>query len=344
MGIILSDALHLTLRERHRKERDGRVKDRIKAVLLRDKGYSYEEIADVLFLSDEAARNHVVDYLREEKLAPENGGSEPNLNADQTVKLLAHLQEHTYLYVREIMAYTLATFGVTYSVTGMTSWLHRNGYSYHRPAVVPAKADKAKQEAWLAWYENLKATLGDEDHILFGDGVHPTHAVRVACGWIRKGERREIPTNGSGRRLNVVGALDLAQMQVHTQEFETINAQSIIAFLSFLLVQMPRGILHLILDQARYHTCAETTAWLANHPRIQVHFLPSYSPNLNAIEPLWKIMHEHTTYNRYHAHFNDFTEKIRAFFTTTFPKNATRWTDRLTDNFRLMGAPLLANS
>ena len=344
MGTIIPDELHLALRERHRKERDGRVKDRIKAVLLRDMGYSYEEIAAVLLISDEGARKHVADYLREEKLAPENGGSEPNLNAEQAVKLLAHLEERTYLYVHEIVAYVRATFGVAYSVSGMTAWLHRNGFSYHRPAVVPAKADKAKQEAWLAWYERLKQTIGEVDHILFGDGVHPTHEVQVACGWIRKGERKDIPTNGSGRRLNIVGALDLAEMKVYTQEYETIRGEQMIAFLTYLLAQLPRGIIHLIFDQARYSVSKEVAQWLALNPRIQLHFLPSYSPNLNAIECLWKVMREHVMYNRYYAHFNDFTEAIRGFFSTTFPQNAHAWTDRLTDNFRVMHSPLLANS
>jgi transposase len=344
MGIILPNELHMALRERHRKERDGRVKDRIKAVLLRDKGYSYEEIAEVLFLSDEAARKQVSDYLREEKLAPENGGSEPELSAEDTAKLVAHLHERTYLYVREIVAYVEKEFCVTYSVSGMTALLHRNGFSYHRPAVVPAKADKAKQEVWLAWYENLKKTLGDDDHILFGDGVHPTHEVQVACGWIKKGVRKEIPTNGSGRRLNILGGLDLAEMKVYTQEYETIRGEQMIAFLTYLLVQLPRGMIHLIFDQARYSVCAEVAAWLALNPRIRLHFLPSYSPNLNAIECLWKLMREHVMYNRYYAHFKDFTEAIRGFFNVTFPKNALDWTDRLTDNFRVMQSPLIANS
>jgi transposase len=344
MGVILPDELHIALRERHRKERDGRVKDRIKAVLLRDKGYSYEEIAEVLFLSDEAVRQHVADYLHEQKLAPENGGSEPNLNADQTAKLLSHLQEHTYLYVREIVAYVATTFAITYTVSGLTSWLHRNGFSYHCPAVVPAKADKAKQEAWLAWYENLKKTIGEDDHILFGDGVHPTHEVQVARGWIKKGVRKEMPTNGSGKRLNILGALDLAEMQVHTQEYETLDGANMIKFLSYLLTQLPRGTLHLIYDQARYSKCTEVAAWLAKNPRIQLHFLPSYSPNLNAIECLWKLMREHVMYNHYYAHFRDFTEAIRGFFKVTFPINASRWTDRLTDNFRVIHSPLMANS
>ena len=50
---------------RHRGERDGRVRDRIKAVLLRDDGMSYGEIARVLFLSDEGVRQQIEDYLRQ---------------------------------------------------------------------------------------------------------------------------------------------------------------------------------------------------------------------------------------------------------------------------------------
>ena len=51
------------------------------------------------------------------------------------------------------------------------------------------------------------------------DGVRPTHAVRFACCWIKKGGRMEIPTNGSQRRLNILGALDLEDMAIHTQEY-----------------------------------------------------------------------------------------------------------------------------
>ena len=69
---------------RHRGERDGRVGDRIKAVLLRDDGMSYGEIARVLFLSDEGVRQQIEDYLRQNgKLQPENGGSEARLTDER---------------------------------------------------------------------------------------------------------------------------------------------------------------------------------------------------------------------------------------------------------------------
>ncbi|MBX3709085.1 MAG: helix-turn-helix domain-containing protein [Gammaproteobacteria bacterium] len=51
--------------QHHRKERDKRICDRIKAVLAYDDGYSYSEIARILLLDDETIRRHIEDYQRE---------------------------------------------------------------------------------------------------------------------------------------------------------------------------------------------------------------------------------------------------------------------------------------
>ena len=159
MGTLLTPEQRNTLLYRHRGEGKRRVADRIKAVLLRDDGLSYEQIAHVLFLSDEAVRKHVCDFLREAKLAPENGGSKARLDSEQTAKLLAHLEETIYVDVKDICGYVWTTFGAFYSRSGMTRWLKRNGFSYHKPARVPAKADEAKQAAFIAYYEELKKSL-----------------------------------------------------------------------------------------------------------------------------------------------------------------------------------------
>ena len=62
------------LKIQHRKERDKRICDRIKAVLLFDDGWNYQEIAHVLLLSDEAVKQHIQEYCNSQKLQPENGG------------------------------------------------------------------------------------------------------------------------------------------------------------------------------------------------------------------------------------------------------------------------------
>jgi transposase len=326
------------LLKQHKKERDKRVADRIKAVLLRDDDWSLRAIAEALFLTEEGVRQHLLDYATSGKLKPDNGGSEGFLSEAQTAALVSHLDEHLYVKVSEIVAYAQATFGIRYSVRGMTDWLQRHDFTFHQPCGVPAKADAGAQRAFVEHYETLKKNLGDEDQIVFMDGVHPSHAVRFMRGWIRKGVRKEIPTNASQRRLNILGALNLEAMTLHAREYETLNADAVIAFLTFLLAAMPRGILHVILDRGRYQHCAAVWAFAEANLRLRLHYLPTYSPNINAIEPAWKIMHEHTTNNRYHPHFKDFTEAIRHFFDVTFPNNALAWTDRLTDNFRILGA------
>ena len=337
-GTILSPEDRERLLKQHKKERDKRVADRIKAVLLRDDDWSLRAIAEALFLTEEGARQHLLDYAASGKLKPDNGGSEGFLSEAQTAELLAHLDAHLYTKVSEIAAYVHVTFGIRYSVRGMTDWLKRHDFTFHQPCGIPAKADAVAQEKFVEHYENIKRTLGDDDQIVFMDGVHPSHAVRFVRGWIRKGVRKEIPTNASQKRLNILGALNLEKMTLHRQEYLTLNAEAVIGFLTFLLAAMPRGVLHVILDRGRYQHCAAVWTFAAMNPRLKLHYLPPYSPNINAIEPAWKIMHEHTTNNRYHLHFKDFTEAIRHFFDVTFPKNALAWTDRLTDNFRILGA------
>jgi len=64
MENILTSKERQNLISRHRKERDGRIRDRIKAVLLSDKGYSNTKIAEILLLDDETIRRHIEDYLK----------------------------------------------------------------------------------------------------------------------------------------------------------------------------------------------------------------------------------------------------------------------------------------
>ena len=68
-----------------------------------------------------------------------------------------------------------------------------------------------------------------------------------------------------------------------------------------------------MLDNAGYHRSKEILEFLKTS-NIIFHYLPPYSPNLNSIERLWKVMHEHVTYNRYYEKFIDFKDGILNFF------------------------------
>ena len=103
---FLNEHERATLRTQHKQERDKRVADRIKAVLLYDDGWLPQQIAKVLLISDQAIRDHIDDYKIAKKLTIESGGSNEKLSKEQSEQLEAHLQEHTYLYRKEIPANT----------------------------------------------------------------------------------------------------------------------------------------------------------------------------------------------------------------------------------------------
>lgn len=212
--------------------------------------------------------------------------------------------------------------------------MKRNGFSYHKPAPVPAKADEKAQDRFIETYRKLSSALQNEEKIVFLDSVHPTHQTRLSYGWIGKGTCKELPTTAGQKRINLVGALNLEDMTPITQEYDTINGQSILYFLETFQARMETvKIIHVVLDRARYPTCPEVQEWVKTS-RIKLHFLPPCSPNLNAIERCWKIMHEHVTNNRYYPSFSQFTKAVLTFCNVTFPQKARQWVDQLTDNFR----------
>lgn len=311
---FLSENERVQLKIQHKKERDKRICDRIKAILLYDEGWSTQEIARVLLITDESVRNHIEDYKASQKLKPENGGSSEKLSEDQSRQLESHLENHTYLYVKDILAYVEITFGVFYTVAGMRSWLKRHRFSYKKPAVVPGKANEEQQQKWIAEYEKLKASLPKDETISFMDGVHPTHNVQPACGWIKKGVRKELPSNTGRSRLNLSGIIDVIDHKVIVQEDEMLNAEATIRFFQKIEAYYPdKKKVHIFCDNARYYRNKSVKKYLETS-KIILHFLPPYSPNLNPIERLWKWMKERTIYNVYYECFEEFKMSIMGFF------------------------------
>ena len=338
----LTDKAREHLTQRHRKERDKRICDRIKAVLGYDAGYSYSEIAKILLLDDETIRRHLDDYQRENKLTTHNGGSDSKLFDSESRELIEHLSEITYLYVKDICQYVRQKYRKKYSISGMTKWLHANEFCYKKPHSVPAKADKTQQKKFIRFYKKLKIKAGAKEPIYFADSVHPQHQTQLTYGWILKGKPKKIPTTGRQLRLNFMGGICLNGHRFIYKQAEKINADSIALFLSELRKLNPgKYIIHLIWDRAGYHR-DQTIRAFAKNLAIKLHYLPPYSPNLNPIERLWKIMHERVTYNKYYKTFSDFTNATVRFL-KNIGRNKSILRSRITDNFQIMHSPLFAS-
>lgn len=171
----------------HRYEKDGRVRDRIKAVLLKNEGWKNKAIAQALRIHKETVRAHITDWTSDEKLKPENGGSYSKLDKKQSQLLEKHLEQKTYTRVIDICVFVESETGIRYTVSGMTKWLQNHGFSYKHPKEVPAKADLKKQEKFIESYLALVNDTPKDEPIIFMDSAHPTMATKVVCGWIKKG-------------------------------------------------------------------------------------------------------------------------------------------------------------
>jgi transposase len=341
---FLSEQERIDLRAQHKRERDKRICDRIKAVLLYDKGWSVGQIAEALLISDDTVRAHIAEYQEMRKLKPESGGSAEKLSLEQSAQLEQHLQTHTYLYVKDIAAYVLTTFAVEYTVHGLRFWLRRHGFSYKKPAVVPGKANREQQEKWLVAYEKLRQEIPQDETITFMDGVHPTHNVQPAYGWIKIGVRKEIAANTGRMRLNLSGIIDVISHKVLVKEDQTLNAESTIHFFKNIEKAYPTmKKVHVFCDNAPYYRNARVRQYLETS-KISLHFLPPYSPNLNPIERLWKWMKERVIYNTYYSDFEDFRLSVLGFFKTLASLDAAsllgqEFRSRVRDRFSPIGAP-----
>src|SRR5215472_13401858 len=90
--------------------------------------------------------------------------------------------------------------------------------------------------------------------------------------------------------------------------------------------------IYVIMDNARANKNKKIEEFLKTS-KIKIRYLPPYSPNLNPIERLWKLMREKKIYNRYYESSVTFFQEIRSFFKDEVPKMAHTWSARINDNF-----------
>lgn len=140
------------------------------------------------------------------------------------------------------------------------------------------------------------------------DAAHFVH--RAYLGFLWCFERVFIASPSGRKRFNVLGAVNAITKEVIVVTNETyINAESICEMLLKLAALGLDIPITLVLDNARYQKCPVVFA-LAKTLNIELLYLPSYSPQLNLIERLWKFVRNECLYSKYYAHFDDFKAAI----------------------------------
>ena len=125
-------------------------------------------------------------------------------------------------------------------------------------------------------------------------------------------------------------------MELTITHDQTINSETVIKHFQKLKNKYPDApSIHLTLDNGPYNTSQEVKQE-AQRKGIRLHYLPTYSPNLNAIEQLWKVMNEEVRNNRFFSSAKEFRQSILDFFEHTWPLIAPQKVDRVNDYFRVL--------
>jgi transposase len=319
-----------------------RVTRRANALVLLDQGWSAQQVADALLFDDDTIRDwrKLFEQRGIEGITSfDAGGSASYLSVEQEAELKAWVGATLPRSTRQIGGFIEKKFGLVYeSRSGLIALLHRLELEYHKPDLIPSKLNKEKQESFIAEYDNLLNSLADNEAVLFVDAVHPTHAVRPAGCWAPKQEKLAIEQTSGRQRINIHGAINLETGQTRMIEVLTVDAVSTIRLLESIETFYPLLVLiHVFLDNARYHHAKLVQEWLARPGcRIKLHFIPAYCPHLNPIERLWGLMHRNVTHNICYATCRQFADATLGFLREKVPRNWADFCDSVTDNFRVI--------
>lgn len=301
-----------------RNSNQAKASVKINALLLLGTGMSLEEVSDVLFLDEDTLSGYVKRYQSgdlKSALKTAHKGSNGNLSKQQTDTLIEELDSRIYLTTLAVCSYVEDSFGIKYSVSGMTELLKRLGFTYKKPVLKPGNPDPDKQEEFLQRFLAFMQNKAEKEAVFFVDAVHPAHNSMPAYGWMKKGEKTELKTNSGRQRLNIHGAMNAETYEVIPLISEsTVNSESTIQLLEYLEKLYPLAtVIYVILDNAKYHYSKVVKEW-EKTSRVKLVPLPSYSPELNLIERLWRVFKKKVLYNKYFEGFEEFKQACIDFF------------------------------
>jgi transposase len=209
-------------------------------------------------------------------------------------------------------------FGVRYHVHYICELLRNLNFSYQKARFVSDHLNDEQRQTWLqeTWPAIVQAARRSDALLLFGDEASFAQWGSLGYTWAVRGQQPVVKTGGKRKGYKVFGLIDYCSGRLfsrgHTGRF---NAESYCAFVEGVLAATTQPII-LIQDGARYHTAAKTKEFFAQHAaRLTVEQLPSYSPDYNPIEQLWRNIKRHNTHNRYFPEFSDLTTAVETALT-----------------------------
>jgi transposase len=294
---------------------EPRIRRKMEVLWLTSQGLSRAEVARLAGVSTKTVRRYVKQYQRGGIKALEKSqyrGRESGLAA-HAEKLKEHFEKNPPSTVKQAQAAIEKLTGIRREYSAVRAFLESLGMQRRKAGTVPGHVDEQKIEEQRKFLgETLNPRLDEAEagirQLFFTDASHFVQGAFLGYLWCCV--RRFLRTPSGRKRFNVLGALDFATKKLVTVTNGTyINSESVCELLKMLAAQSVGVPISVVLDNARYQRC-RLVQDLAASLGIELLFLPSYSPNLNLIERLWKFVKGECLNGKYYETFPAFQAAI----------------------------------
>ena len=284
-----------------RKGRRSTNEERVNAIRLLAQGYTKAEVARILNVTESSVYGWQKSYrggglaALSTKIA---SGRKRLLSDKQLLQLSGWLRRDprqleldfglwTRKLVRELIR---RKFGIDYSEQNVGRILKMLGFSPQRPVYQALERDEGKRRIWMEeTFPAIKERAEKEDaKIFFADEAGCRTDHHAGTTWAPVGQTPVVKGTGKREAIGMISAVSM-RGAMHWMVFEgTMDSALFTEYLDRLIHDI-KGKVFLIVDRAGYHTSKETREWVNEHRnRIELFFLPSYSPDLNPDEWVWK--------------------------------------------------------
>lgn len=320
------------LKRMTRKARDPLVVRRALGILMLARGMAVIEVARTTETARSSVQRWKYLFLSEGEagLEPLRRGPRPTTVTPPLVDTLQRLLEQSpralgYLrstWTSELLAKELKrTGGHPIHASTIRRLLRRIGYAWRRARPTLCIRDPRKAERMGAIERALRRASRRDTAVLYVDEADVDLNPRIGALWSRCGSQVTVPTPGKNRKRYLAGALDAHSGQITWVEGESKNTDLFLRLLEALERAYAQSVtrLYIVLDNYIIHDSRLARAWVAHHPRIRLLFQPAYHPWVNAIERLWKALHDTVTRNHRFPSLETLMHAIRRFLKVAQP-------------------------
>lgn len=160
-----------------------------------------------------------------------------------------------------------------------------------------------------------KESLRAEDVLYFEDECSLSNTATLSYQWSESGKQKQVPQKqADSSRVTLFGAVEPATGKVIVQPADKGNADTFKRFLKKILKENKglKGKIYIVLDNAKIHHANKLSNFLEVHKdKLELIFLPPYSPDFNPVERVWWLMRKRITHNRY---INTMEHRLKCFW------------------------------